>query len=112
MYFNIKYPNKISNDTLYKRTKETQWSKKIKIRRLRLIGHIMRLNENTPAYRALEEALIFRNNQKQGHNISWIKQVNKDLAEIDSSLFLDGGCVRNLAEDRVAWSEMVVRRVL
>ena len=51
----IRWPYKIQNEEVYNRTREQQWSKKIKIRRLKWIGHLMNLDEDTPAKIALEE---------------------------------------------------------
>ena len=52
----IKWPHKITNEDLYKRTKEVKWSAKIKTQRLRWVGHLMRLPEEMPARIALHEA--------------------------------------------------------
>ena len=43
-------------EDLYKKTKQENWSAKIKTRRLRWYGHAMRLPEETPAKMALQEA--------------------------------------------------------
>ena len=53
---NIKCPNKISNEALYKKTKQKRWSDTLKVRRLRWFGHAMRLPEETPAKMALKES--------------------------------------------------------
>ena len=49
---NIRWPKKISNEEIYKKTKVQPWSIKIKRRRLTWLGHLMRLHKNTPARRA------------------------------------------------------------
>ena len=50
----IRYPKIISNNKLYKLTKEVPLSTKIKTRRLTLFGHILRLDPETPARKALQ----------------------------------------------------------
>ena len=54
---NIIWPNKISNVELYNRTKQSPWSIIIKRRRLNWLGHLPRLDPNTPVQKALAEAL-------------------------------------------------------
>ena len=54
---NIKWPKVITNHDLYRRTKVTKWSTKIRRRRLNLLGHAMRLPEETPVRKAIEESL-------------------------------------------------------
>jgi ribosomal 50S subunit-associated protein YjgA (DUF615 family) len=50
---NIKWPKVITNEELYNSTRCTPWSPKIKSRRLRWIGHMLRLPDNAPVKRAL-----------------------------------------------------------
>ena len=54
---NIKWPNKIYSDVLYKSTKVKKWSDTIKKRSLRWFGHAVRLPAETPAKQALEESM-------------------------------------------------------
>ena len=65
----IKYPNIISNVRLYEKMKEIPWSKKIRTRRLKWTGHLLRLDENTPAYKAYKESnntcKIYKNTNKK-----------------------------------------------
>jgi len=53
----IRYPFIITNENLYKRTNEYLWTEKIKIRRLRWTGHLLRLPEKAPAKLALDEMM-------------------------------------------------------
>ena len=50
---NIRYPKLISDKKLYTLTKEPLLSEKIQKRRLKLLGHILRLHQETPAQKAL-----------------------------------------------------------
>ena len=54
----IKWPHVIKNEEIYKRTNQEKWSERIKKRRLRWVGHMMRLPEETPVSGSLKEALI------------------------------------------------------
>ena len=102
----IKWPYTISNINLYRRTKEKEWSKKIKIRRMRWLGHLLRLDENTPARQALEESLK-RARRPQGQpKTTWIKKINEDLKSIREDLKLESQELVQLAADRVAWRAM------
>ena len=53
---NIKWPTTISSENLYKLKNEPKWSEKIRIRRMRWLGHALRLPNEAPAKIALEEA--------------------------------------------------------
>ncbi len=45
----IHWPKTITNNDLYQKTKTEPWSKTIKRRRLNWLGHVLRMDENTPA---------------------------------------------------------------
>ena len=45
----FQYPKKISNQDLYKLTNQTPWSEILEHRRMKLLGHICRLADDTPA---------------------------------------------------------------
>ena len=53
----LHWPYKIRNDAVYERTDEIEWDKKIEERRMKWLGHMLRLPENTPAKLALKESL-------------------------------------------------------
>ena len=44
----IRYPDTISNDDLYRRTKSNPISDTVACRRLRMTGHVLRMNTDTP----------------------------------------------------------------
>ena len=79
---NIKYPNIISNEDLYSLTKEKPWSEKIKRRRLNLLGHILRLNDDTPAKRAICEYLKPHRRPVGRPPLTWLTLIMKDLKTI------------------------------
>jgi hypothetical protein len=104
----IKYPHTIRNEMLYIRTKEKKWSSVIKCRRLRLSGHILRMETNTPVRKALSESSIYYKNQKNWNKLTWISQINNDLKSVDQSLSFERASVEGLAEDREWWETRVV----
>ena len=53
----VRWPKVMKNDELYQLTKAEKWSVIIKKRRLSWLGHMLRLNEETPVKKALEEYL-------------------------------------------------------
>ena len=53
----ISRADRVSNDKLYEMTKTIPWSKTIRNRRMRFLGHILRLPENTPVRKAPAEHL-------------------------------------------------------
>ena len=76
----IKWPKKISNEELYRRTKAEPWSKTIKRRRLNWLGHLMRLDDSTEARKALREALRPEKRKVGKTPTTWLKTIEKDLA--------------------------------
>ena len=56
---NIRWKNNnwMSNEDLYKRMGQIEWSKSVEHRRVRFLGHVARLDDNAPAKKALYEAL-------------------------------------------------------
>ena len=76
---NYKWPKKISNEQLHEKTKCESWSRAIKRRRLTFLGHVMRLNENTPVRIALNEALTPTRNKVGRPKDTWLKTIADDL---------------------------------
>ena len=108
----FRYPFIISNDQLYERTKEIPWSQNIKNRRLRWTGHLLRLDDKTPARKAFKEFnRKTTNNIGCGNKLTWKKLVNNNLSQIDKNLSLDNADITSLAEDREFWRKKVVRGI-
>ena len=55
---NIRWPKIVKNEDAYGKTKIEPWSKTIEKKRIKWFGHLMRLDENTPAQKVLRVALI------------------------------------------------------
>ena len=100
-------PHKITNEKLYERTELVQWSKIIKERRLRWVGHLMRLPEETPARKSLEEALRPAKRPQGRPKTTWISRTNKDLKEIQPNLNLSSKTLETVANDREQWRGLI-----
>ena len=86
LVLNIRYPKIIKNTEVYEKTKQQPWLTKIKIRRMRWIGHAYRLNKNTPAGKSIRYATNqFIRNQGRPKE-TWINLINKQLKEQNINL--------------------------
>ena len=58
------------------------WSEVIKSRRLRFLGHLLRLHDETPAKQALQEFLRPAQKDRGRPPLTWWSIVIKDLKEL------------------------------
>ncbi len=113
----INWPDKISNEDLYKKTELTEWSLVVKQRRLSWYGHLMRLPDDTPAKLALAEAEVYARKPKGGQKTTWLNLIKKDISELTITITDERGVritqkvkptlVVELAKDRALWRNMV-----
>ena len=75
----INWPNKISNIELYEKTKERKWSNIVKERRLSWLGHLLRLDAETPARKALQEYIRTVTKNQGGRKTTWFDIIKKEL---------------------------------
>ena len=78
----ISWPYTLSNDVLYERTGAKPWSENITMRRMKWVGHLMRLPPETPARRALQESLRPTRRPRGRPITTWCSRVNNDLKNI------------------------------
>ena len=111
---NIQWPNKISNDEVYKRTKAIPWSETIRKRRLSWLGHLMRLPKETPAQIALTEALKPSQKYRGRPRATWLEVIKKDLNELNIVSFDISAnnekfikCLYEFTENRMTWNKTV-----
>ena len=92
---------------MYQKCQTRPWSKSIKIRRLRFLGHLLRLVIETPARNALDE--YFRPALRDpGRPITtWWTIIKKYLEKIDVTMELVE--LLRLAADRKEWNDLVAR---
>ena len=96
---------KISNIDLYKLTNEKPWSEVIISRRLKLLGPICRLQEETPARQSLIEALRPSKRKIGRPRQSWISQAKEDLENIGITPD-ENVDVFKIASDRDRWKAL------
>ena len=111
---NIRWPKIISSDKLYEKVKTERWSRTIQRRRLNWLGHLMRLDEDTPVRRSLQESLTDVRRKIGRPSLTWIKVIEKDLVLVNVNIELNrstpGEVLRKLVgltEDRKKWRRMV-----
>ena len=110
----IRWPKLISSEKLYQKTGAEKWSSTIRRRRLNWLGHLIRLDEGTPARRALEESLRGIRRRIGRPRLTWMKLIEKDLSSVDIYLELNKSTawdiVRKLEDltfDRKKWRKTV-----
>ena len=96
------YPYKISNEDLYERTNEKSWHSKIEARRLRLLGHLLRLDEETTARKALTESMRKVKRPQGRPKETWLSMIEKQLKGINLSIHNTHNIIQ-LAENRKLW---------
>ena len=106
---NFQYPKIISNKDLYHLTMQTPWSEIIEVRRMRLLGHICRLSDETPVKQALKEALKCQRNKIGRPKTTWIKQIKKDLEKRGIAPDNNFTNIMYLAQDRDKWRKNYVK---
>ena len=106
----VKWPYVIKNEKLYSQTKEIKWTARIKGRRMRFLGHFLRLPENCPAKLAFNECNCKTIRERGANKKTLLKLYNEDLKTIDSNLNLQDRNIFYLAQDRNQWRDKVVNR--
>ena len=99
----IKWPDVISNETLYQTTNQKAWSEVIRKRRLRWFGHMARLSNNTPAKIALDYATEHFKKSRGRPTTTWISQMKRELKEKD--LTWENALIA--AQDKPTWEKIV-----
>ena len=84
----IKYPTTISNEILYKKCSTTPLSTRVKVARWRMLGHVLRSPENSPAALALQfsvEGSSALKGRRGKHQNNLLGVIRSDLARIHFS---------------------------
>ena len=99
----IHWPEILSNAELYKRTNSEPLSQCIKNKRLRWLGHILRMKEKRIPKKALQWTPQGR--RKVGRPaVTWRSTIMKELAEMG----MTWGEARVKAKDRLEWKSKVM----
>lgn len=101
---NIRWPDVISNINLYAKTGEKVWTDTVEIRRLRFLGHILRLPTETPVRQALSEFCKKHKNPRGAPKTTWYKTVVKNLK--DRGYTFEQAL--SLANERKSWRSLIV----
>ena len=105
----IHWPRKITNEELEKLTKQENWNITILKRRLNWLGHLMRLDEETPARLALRQALKESRRPVGRPPHTWLKQIQEDLLTIN--IYINETnfeeTLNSLAKNRKVWRDTV-----
>ena len=76
---NIRWPKIVKNTEVYDKTKLKPWSKRIEVKRGKWFGHLTRLDEDTPARKALQVARKKCKKPKGKQKLTWIEMMRKQL---------------------------------
>ena len=101
---NVKWPTIVKNEDVYILTKTKPWTNVIKIRRMRLFEHVMRLSENTPVKKSIKYAREKYNRPKGRPIITWISMMTNQLAN-NHQLTWEEACIK--ASNRDDWNKIV-----
>ena len=108
------WPRKISNEEMYRKTHAEPWSVSIRRRRLKWLGHLMGLEESTPARKALFEILTPAKKNIGRPPQTWINIIEEDHALINITLNVQTTPMQTTIEvlmqlttDRVQWRKTV-----
>ena len=108
----IKWPKVISNNRLYEKTNHKPWSETVKRGSLRWLGHLLRMDKETPARRALDEYLKEGKHPVGRPKETWIRSVRRILQSsglnVDfSSDFTMISDLEQLCAEREEWRSMI-----
>ena len=100
---NVRWPKIVTNEEVYEITKQKAWSQVIVKREFSWLGHLFRLDENTPAKLALKCALKSTRKPRGRQKITWITMMKEKLKQIEMT-WEDAS---RLATDRSAWNNLM-----
>ena len=108
---NIKYPKIITNESLYRQTKERPLSSEIREQRWRLFGHILRRDAEIPANQAMTAYFLKCGEPYRGRPITTMPIVlNHDLKLTEHTMSLkseqDLEQIRKVATNRDQWKQL------
>ena len=98
----IRWQQRVSNEELRRRTKQPPVTSLLKKKRLRWLGHTMRMEESRIARQAMTWAVGGK--RKPGRpKTTWLQTINRDLADMQISM----QDVKELAQNRAEWRNLV-----
>jgi hypothetical protein len=112
----IFYPNIIHNYNLYKMTNQMPISVQIVQKRLTILGHVLRLKEDIPTYKAMEKYFMRLYVTKYSkfskrHPATIVSLINQDLKYYNANYCMKNKTnlqnLRAIAQDRKIWQNIV-----
>ena len=108
---NVAWPQKISNEKVYEITNVIPWHERIEKRRLSWLGHLMRLDPETPARIALKEAMKPTQRKRGRPPATWLSVIQNDLNKRNIDIHIANtnaiSQLERLARDRDTCNETV-----
>ena len=104
----IVYPRVISNSKLYKLTKAEPWSRTKERLRHSWIGHLMRLDPEVPARKALTEGLKPSIRKRGRPRTTCISKMQQDISNLGLDITLNNASIQQLIDicgDWNAWRD-------
>ena len=106
---NIYWKDKVSNEELYNRAEVKEWSSEIKKRRLKWLGHLLRLPKEIPTKQAVHQVIPIKRPRGKP-NATWVNLIRKEMAALNINFYLQNfNQILTLANDRAAWNNLVDR---
>ena len=102
---NIRWPDTISNEDLYARTHTQKWSKKIKTKRQKWIGHMLRLPLDMPVNLAISEYMRPVCLKRGRRTKTYWDCILEDLNELQVVGNLEE--IRGVVRDKKGWANKI-----
>ena len=80
---NVSWPDIVKNVEVYQKTNAIKWSNRIKTRRLKWLGTVLRANGSTPMKKALEYANTKYQRPRGKPTTTWLSVVKNDLKTLN-----------------------------
>ena len=109
----IRWSDKISNETLYKKAQVTKLSERISKARWKMLGRVLRQNEQNPAYTSLMFAVKSEKHMKGRRGrprINLFSEILKDLQAANINLENCEDCL--VAKDEKVWENIFENKKL
>lgn len=100
----VRWYDKITNEEIYRKSNNMEkWSSTIKHRRLKMVGHILRMDNEIPVKKALRNVAL-NPNKKKGRNNTWLKTIKEDLK--NTTIDIHNPHTWQLANNRLTWRKL------
>ena len=101
----ITWQDKVTNEEVMKRTGAQEVQTIMKVRRMRYLGHVMRMDPQRLTHTVLEWNPIGGKRKRGRPKLTWTKTIDTDIA----SMGYNKEQARQAAQDRQMWRSLVAR---